>query len=70
MAAARISAFDDANLRIYALAHRIGMAYHANLLALRRLKHGERVDDGGECVLVERSEALVYKQVVERDIAR
>ena len=46
------------------------MAYHAHLLALRRLQHGERVDDRGKGVGIKRAKALVNEKVVEGNVAR
>ena len=69
MAAAGVAILDNSYLRGDALAHRVGMTDDAHLLALRALQHGERIDDRGEGVGVERSESLVDEEVLERDVA-
>ena len=69
MAAARVAVFDDAYLGGDTFAHGVGMADDPHFLALFRLEHGERVDDGGKGVGIEGAEAFVNKQVLERDVA-
>ena len=69
MAAAGVAILDDPYLGGDALAHRVGMTDDAHLLALRTLQHGEGVDDGGEGIGVEGSEAFIDEQVLEGDVA-
>lgn len=69
MAAAGVAILDNSYLSGDALAHRVGMTDDAHLLALRTLQHGEGVDDGGEGVWVEGSEAFIDEQVLEGDVA-
>ena len=70
MAASRIAVLDDSYLCGDTLAHRVGVADHTYLFALRGLKHGQGVDDGCQHVGVECSESFVDKQIFERDVAR
>ena len=65
MAASRIAIFDDAYLCGDTLTHGVGVADHAHFFALRGLQHGQRVDDGDQRVLIERSEALINEKVLE-----
>ena len=69
MAAAGVAILDNPNLGGDALAHCVGMTDDPHLLALRTLQHGEGVDDGGEGIGVEGSEAFVDEQVLEGDVA-
>ena len=69
MAAAGVAILDDPYLGGDALAHRVGMTDDAHLLALRTLQHGEGVDDGGEGIWVESSEAFIDEQILEGDVA-
>ena len=69
MAAAGVAILDDPYLGGDALAHRVGMTDDAHLLALRTLQHGEGVDDGGEGIRVESSEAFIDEQILEGDVA-
>ena len=59
MAAAGVAVLDNPDLGCDALAHRVGMTDDAHLLGLRTLLHGEGIDDGGEGIGVEGSEAFV-----------
>lgn len=69
MAAAGVAILDNPYLGGDALAHRVGMTDDAYLLALRTLQHGEGVDDGGEGIGIEGSEAFIDEQVLEGDVA-
>ena len=69
MAAAGVAILDNPYLGGDALAHRVGMTDDAHLLALRTLQHGKGIDDGGEGIGVEGSEAFVDEQVLEGDVA-
>ena len=68
MAAAGVAILDNSYLGGDALAHRVGMTDDAHLLALRTLQHGEGIDDGGEGIRVESSEAFIDEQVLEGDV--
>ena len=69
MAAAGVAILDNPDLGGDALAHRVGMTDDAHLLALRTLQHGEGVDDGGQGIRVEGSEAIGDEEVREGDVA-
>ena len=64
MAAAGVAILDNPNLGGDALAHCVGMTDDPHLLALRTLQHGEGVDDGGEGIRVEGSEAFIDEQIL------
>ena len=69
MAAAGVAILDNPYLGGDALAHRVGMTDDAHLLALRTLQHGKGIDDGGEGIGIEGSEAFIDEQVLEGDVA-
>ena len=69
-AATRIAVLDDTNLSSDAFAHGIGMTDDPDLLPLRSLKHGQRIDDRGKCIGIQCAEAFVDKEIPKRDTPR
>lgn len=65
MAAAVLAILDELDLRRDTLTHFLRMAYYADLLALRRLQHPQRLYHRCQCLRVKGAKTLVNEKILE-----
>lgn len=68
MAAAVLAILDELDLCWDTFTHFLGVADYADLLALRRLQHPQRLYHRCQCLRVKGAKTLVNEKILEMDI--